>query len=76
MREMKSLFRELGTLFNVNRTSGPGRPSTTRHNYTGRENLTEHEKRTLMTDNTEKLGGDAMDARAYEVLEKEFQEVR
>jgi hypothetical protein len=46
------------------------------HNYTGREDLTEHEKRTLMTDNTEKLGGDAMDARAYEVLEKEFQEVR
>lgn len=29
-----------------------------------------------MTDNTEKLGGDALDARAYEVLEKEFQEVR
>lgn len=29
-----------------------------------------------MTDNTDKLGGDGMDARAYEVLEKEFQEVR
>ena len=29
-----------------------------------------------MTDNTDKLGGDGMDARAYEALEKEFQEVR